>query len=151
MLNHVYENVQESRRSAVGAIETFSMFFNKHVNNLLVIEGKDRVSTLPVSIDPMNTPRGPLIMRYEPDTKSLFITQREFNKWCAEVMINAREIRGLFLKEVEGIPGAGLNLVKKRMSKGWKVDSGPVMAYEIPNAPTTLGVNFEVIKGEEEV
>lgn len=120
--------------SANKAVETFAMFLNKNVNNLLIINNTARASGLQEI--PSKQPKGSLMARYEPDTGSLFISQRDFNKWCAEVYINAREVKGQFKDET----GKELSIIKKRMGKGWDADFGPVVAYEIKDAVAVLGL-----------
>jgi len=77
--------------------------------------------------------------RYEIDTKTLYIAQRDFNKWCAEQFINSREMRSMFKSET----GVELLVVKKRLAKGWNADFGPVSAYEIRDATNVLGIELD--------
>lgn len=122
--------------SANKAVETFAMFLNKHINNILSINNVSRVGGM--NEKPFRDPKGSLMIRYEPDTKNLYIGQRDFNKWCAELYINAREIKSQFKEET----GRDLFIIKKRMGKGWDADFGPVVAYEIPDAINALGLEI---------
>ena len=123
----------EAMQNSTKAIETIAMYINKNINNILSVKGNVRIGGL--LEQPAREPRGALMVRYETDTKELYIPQREFNKWCASVFINSREIPAMFKKET----GKDMLLVKKRMGKGWDADFGPVLAYKIDDASTTLG------------
>jgi hypothetical protein len=132
--------------SASKAVETFAMFLNKNVNNLLIIKDEQRVKGVPEV--PAKEPKGSLMARYETDTGSLFISQRDFNKWCSDLYINAREVKGQFKDET----GKELHVIKKRMGKGWNADFGPVVAYEIIDAVNVLGLEgLNIIEGSSEL
>lgn len=126
------KELQEGKTSAIG---TFSAFINQNINNVLVINSVARLGN--VQERASMEPRGPLRIRYEPDTDMLYIVQRDFDRWCAENYINTREIRSLFLAET----GYALEIPKKRISKGWKIDAGGVSAYCIKKASATLGID----------
>jgi hypothetical protein len=134
VLSLVEDAAERLIASANKAVETFAMFLNKHVNNMLIVKNGQRLGNLLEQT--VKEPKGALMIRYEPDTKNLYISQRDFNKWCAELFINAREIRGQFKEET----GRELFIVKKRMGKGWDADFGSVVAYEILDAVNILGL-----------
>jgi hypothetical protein len=125
---------EDLRAQSTTARETFAAFVNKNINNMLVIDSKKRSNGL--QNEPYIKPKGMLSVRYEPDTKMLFVVQRDFNRWCAENFINAKEMRTLFQDET----GRSLELIKKRMGAGWDADFGAVYAYCITDAMTTLGL-----------
>jgi hypothetical protein len=134
----VFQAAEDMRASTVNAVEIISMFINKHIHNMLIIKDAARTNgTLGEMAS--TTPKGPLMVRYEPDTKSLFIAQRDFNKWCSDLYINGKEISRNFKDET----GKSITVVRKRMGKGWNADFGPVSAYEIKNASEVLGVDIE--------
>lgn len=116
------------------AVETFAAFINQNINNILIIDSIVRVNGL--QNEPYMKPKGTLVIRYEPDTKSLFIVQREFTHWCAQNFVNAKEIRTNFIDET-GVP---LKIVKKRMGTGWDTDFGAVNAFQIDDAARVLGL-----------
>jgi hypothetical protein len=70
------------------AQETLSAFINENVNNALVINSSGK-GTLPQA--PIIAPRGALRMRYEPDTKELFITSSEFRSFFTKRQVDVRE------------------------------------------------------------
>ena len=126
---------EEMRTSATRAVETFTMFVNQHINNMLSIDSKVRANGL--QNEPYIKPKGALSIRYEPDTKTLYIAQRDFNRWCGDNFLNAKEMQSLFLAET----GQTLELVKKRMGAGWDADFGSVAAYCIKDAAVILGLD----------
>lgn len=73
------------------AQETLSSFINENVNNALVINSSMR-GALPQA--PIVAPRGPLRMRYEPDTKELFITSADFRAFFTKRQVDVRESLG---------------------------------------------------------
>jgi hypothetical protein len=70
------------------AQETLSAFINENVNNALVINSTMR-GALPQA--PIVSPRGSLRLRYEPDTKELFITSAEFRAFFTKRQVDVRE------------------------------------------------------------
>ena len=70
------------------AQETLSAFINENVNNSLVINSTMR-GALPQA--PIVSPRGSLRLRYEPDTKELFITSAEFRAFFTKRQVDVRE------------------------------------------------------------
>jgi hypothetical protein len=95
-------------------------FVNAHINNALVVNGEvDARSSLQSM--PMLEPRGELLIRYEPDTKELFIAAKQFKDFCVKQQINYKTT----LKELSNAK-IYLEGVNKRMSKGMKVVSPAV-------------------------
>ena len=95
-------------------------FVNAHIVNALVVNGEvDARSNLQSM--PMLEPRGELLIRYEPDTKELFIAAKQFKDFCVKQQINYKNT----LKELGKIK-VYVESVNKRMSKGMKVVSPAV-------------------------
>lgn len=61
--------IQPASNTEAAAEETLSLYINDNVNNALVVNGLR--SAMPQA--PIREPRGPLRIRYEPDTKELWI------------------------------------------------------------------------------
>lgn len=135
VLDRVRNDTQETVAAATRATETFAAFLNKHNRNMLIIKDVTTVKGVPEV--PVKEPMGPLLIRYEPDTLTLYVAQKDFNKWCAEQYINTREIRRMFKEETK----QELIVTKKRMGKGWNADFGPVNVFEIRNAVQVLGID----------
>lgn len=132
---------EDLQKSSVKAVSTIAAFINKNINNILSIDSVVRANGL--QNEPYIKPRGTLTIRYEPDTRDLFIVTRDFNRWCADNFINAKEIKEMFQEET----GTPLETVKKRMGTGWDTDFGPVYAYKIPNATQILGLELPNAEG----
>jgi len=118
---------------ATKASESIASFVNKNVNNMLIVDATSRANGL--QNQAYVKPKGQLVIRYEPDTKILFIVQKDFNRWCVDQYINTRELPDLFEAETK----QKLEVVKKRMGSGWDADFGAVNAYCIRDAEAVLG------------
>jgi uncharacterized protein (DUF927 family) len=70
------------------AQETLAAFINENVNNALVIDSVTKGGIPPAAI---KQPHGPLRMRYEPNTKELFITAADYRKFFASRQVDVRE------------------------------------------------------------
>jgi hypothetical protein len=79
----------------------------------------------------MLEPRGELLIRYEPDTKELFIAAKQFKDFCVKQQINYKTT----LKELGNLKiyTEGVN---KRMSKGMKVVSPAVRVLKFDASAT---------------
>lgn len=102
-----------------------SDFINSHIHNTVVVNG---IADARTNLDaaPVLEPRGELHIRYEPDTKKMFITVASLRKHCAERQIGYKDLLSQ-LKEKNIFVG----LTNKRMSKGMKVVSPPARVLEI--------------------
>jgi hypothetical protein len=129
----------EVKNQSMSAVEMLATFLNKNINNMLIINDAVRNVPLAGMVAPDLVPKNMLMIRYEPDTKVLYISQRDLNRWCSENYLNAKEIRPMFKEET----GKEITLIKKRMGKGWSKDFGPVLAYEIQDAQDVLGMEFD--------
>lgn len=138
-LNYVRVIGHQLTEQSTKASESITDFINQNVNNMLVIDASSRANGLQNA--PYSKPKGTLIVRYEPDTKNLYIVQRNFNRWCAENYVNTRELPSMFESET----GQKLAIVKKRMGAGWDADFGAVNAYCIKNAGAVLGISEDDI------
>jgi hypothetical protein len=101
---------------------TLGEFINRNLSNALVVNGENdaRNNMTPM---PSMEPRGELLIRYEPDTKYLWVAAKAFKDFCVERQINYKDILRE-LKDVEVFKEA----VNKRMAKGMKVVSPAVRA-----------------------
>ena len=94
-------------------------FIAANVNNVLIIRDSAADNGLPTP--PMREPRGELLIRYEPDTKYLYIVQKKFKEWCAKNQVSYHDT-------VNNLRNSGVNITatKKRMGKGTMVASPPL-------------------------
>jgi hypothetical protein len=72
---------------------------------------------------PTMEPKGELFIRYEPDTKLLWISAKAFKDFCVERQINYKDL----LKELKEA-NVFKETINKRMAKGMKVVSPAVRA-----------------------
>jgi len=112
MLSEMRHEVKPPQSSPVTAIGDF---INSHINNALVVNGQLDARTNMESL-PLMEPRGELLVRYEPDTKELFISAKAFKDYCVRHQINYKGILNDLTKT-----GVFKEAMNKRMSKGMKV------------------------------
>lgn len=120
--------IRELRRDTeapLGEIGTIlGDFINRHVHQVLVINGNADARTL-LSPAPLVEPRGPLCIRYEPDTKKLYIQASTFKFDCTRRQISYKDV----LRELS-LTGAFTGRVTRRLGTGMKIVSAPVYALE---------------------
>lgn len=94
-------------------------FIAANINNILIIRDGAADNGLPTP--PIREPRGELLIRYEPDTKYLYIVQKKFKEWCAKNQVSYHDT-------VNNLRNTGVNITatKKRIGKGTMVASPPV-------------------------
>ena len=143
MLAGMREEIAPPQSSPITVI---GEYINAHINNTLVVnEGLDsRSSMVPL---PTLEPKGELLIRYEPDTKQLFISAKAFKNFCVAQQINYRST----LAELQRT-GVFKDTINKRMSKGMKVASPAVrvlwfdgstsefLQIEVPSDENRVGV-----------
>jgi hypothetical protein len=117
MLSDMRQEVKPPQASPITAV---GEFINAHISNALVVNGEvDARSNL--SALPLLEPRGELMIRYEPDTKELYIAAKAFKDFCVRQQINYKGT----LKELQQL-GCYTEAMNKRMSKGMKMVSPAV-------------------------
>jgi len=107
---------------AKDAPAVLGQFINEHMQNLLVIDG---IMKKGVTSAPLHVPRGELLMRYEPDTKTLCISAVTFRDWCADHQIPYKNLCER-LQTAQLLKRRG----SKRLSAGMAVTSPPVHVIE---------------------
>lgn len=95
-------------------------FINRHMQNILVVNDEVDARTN-LNALPTLEPRGELIIRYEPDTKKMFVAAGAFRKDCVESQTHYKDT----LQQLES-KGVYLGPVNKRLSKGMKITSPAV-------------------------
>ena len=87
-------------------------FLQKHFNEILVINGnKDNRTGLEHA--PIREPRGALTVRYEPDTKMLYVVLKTYRQDCAKDFVNFEESLYPYRKSKSLV-----GIKKKRMTAG---------------------------------
>jgi uncharacterized protein (DUF927 family) len=90
--------VKPASNTDMAAEETLSTYINENVNNALVINGL-KVNGLPNAAS--QSPRGPLRLRYEPDTKELWIPASALRDYFVSRQVD-------FLQAVKTLTGKGV-------------------------------------------
>ena len=117
------EKVQEDKASA-----NLGLFMSEHMQNQLVINSKK--PTVPGALSvPIETPRGALVIRREPDTGRAYIIASVMKSWCAKKQISYK----CFVDDLKKL-GVLLDVSKIRMSSGTVQDSPAVMALILDTA-----------------
>lgn len=97
-------------------------FLNSHIHNAVVVNGiADKRSNL--ESEALLKPKGELLVRFEPDTKELWIAAKAFRDECVKRQINYKDL----LAELKKM-GVYRDAVNKRMSKGLELSTPAVRA-----------------------
>ena len=134
LLNMLQGMRQEVKPPQSNPILIIGEFLNAHMGNALVVNGMAdcRSSMIPM---PALEPRGELLIRFEPDTKHLYITVTPFRQYCVRLQINFRDLLAQ-LKET----GVYIDTVNKRMAKGLRMETPAVRTLLFDTS------NFEAIQ-----
>jgi hypothetical protein len=105
--------------------DALAAYINDNINNVLVINGNANG----VQPAPITMPRGALRMRYEPDSKRLWIPATEFKGYLANRQVSVREALAWLIKQ-QLLLNDGQTVVK-RLSSGaiGSMDSTSVRCY----------------------
>jgi hypothetical protein len=117
MLGDMRTTIKPPQANPIAAL---GEFINTYISNALVVNGEvDARSSL--SPMPLSEPRGELLIRYEPDTKELFVAAKQFKDFCVKQQINYRST-------IKDLTDAKIFIegMNKRMSKGMRIVSPPV-------------------------
>lgn len=115
--NQIIEIRDEVKPPVHDVIAVIGDYINRHMQNVLVVnDDVDRRSQM--ALMPVLEPRGELLIRYEPDTKKMFLSAKAFKNDCVKFQVNYRST----LKQLES-KGIFVGTVNKRLSKGMKVIS----------------------------
>ena len=97
-------------------------FLNRNMRNILVVDGEVDKRTNMQAL-PLRKPWNDLVVRYEPDTKKMFIVAKEFKRDCVDSQVSYKDT----LKDLKH-KGIFLGAEVKRMSKGMEVTFPGVQA-----------------------
>ena len=70
-------------------------------------------------------PRGPLIVRYEPDTKRLYVIKHELRRYCVEKQLTFGDMMTELHKT-----GAFVGELRTKLDLGTEINAPPVIALE---------------------
>ena len=109
---HVLEMRKDTEAPVSNPSSVIGDFINRHNNNMLVVEdGVDKRTNK--GKFPELLPKGALLMRYEPDTKRVYITAKTLKDDCVDLQINYKDTLNQLQKN-----GVLLETTNKRLSKG---------------------------------
>jgi hypothetical protein len=127
-----FSDLRESVKPAVrDPASTLGKFLNSHTRNLLVIDSVSDKRTGMLKA-PIITNYGDLLVRYEPDTKNLFIDADYFQAWCVEKQIAYKST----VKELKRIANA--EITRKTMAKGTPLNTPAVSVIRIDDTMLNL-------------
>ena len=92
-------------------------YIHRHIQNVLVVDGEIDRRTSKFST-PLVEPKGSLLIRYEPDTKNMFLMAKAFKEDCIKVQINYKDT----LKQLK-TRGILVDSGVKRLAKGMRIES----------------------------
>ena len=131
--------IHETRQDVEAPLDTASAvlgdYLNRHINNVLVINDVADKRTNMGAL-PDVEPRGELYIRFEPDTKLLYVNYKHFREDCVKSQVNFKD----FTREMEK-QGAMLKPVNKRLNKGMPVNTTATYCLVFD---TTVGDFLEV-------
>jgi len=113
-------------------------FLLKHTVNTLVAN-RHSTSKTGIAAAPIVVPRGALIIRFEPDTKRVFIIASALKQFCVDRQITYNEMLGTLNKT-----GAFINHVRTRLDVGLDMQAPPIDALEFD--ADLLGVEPSVVE-----
>jgi len=105
-------------------------YINRHMQSILVVNDEvDRRTNM--AMLPTLEPRGELLIRYEPDSKKMFLAAKPFKNDCVKFQVNYKDTLAQLEKK-----GIFLGTMNKRLSKGMKVVSPGVhsLIFDCSNA-----------------
>lgn len=122
---HIMASKTENKILMLESSDFLGGFINRKFHEMLIINGgKDNRTGL--EYGPIREPRGALTIRYEPDTKLLFVVAKEYRIECNKGKLNFDESLAMHIKS-----GAYVGTKRKRMT------AGTVMGAEI-NVPALV-------------
>jgi hypothetical protein len=141
MLSEMRVDVKPPSDSPVTAL---GEFVNAHLAmNTLVVNGEVDKRTNMESLPNME-PRGELLIRYEPDTKHLYVATKQFKEFCVKQQTNYKNLlKNLTDQQIL------LETVNKRMSKGMKLVSPPVRTLKF-DASKSEFLQIDALVGRDE-
>jgi hypothetical protein len=117
-------------------------YLNRHIHNIVIVnDGVDRRTKLQVQSPIL--PRGELLIRYEPDTKLLYVNAKHFRNDCVTYQVNYKETlanlkkTGVYVKgdtkrlgKGTDIPGTGVHCLIFNTAAGGFIDVGGIVGVE---------------------
>lgn len=126
VLNRLIPEMRRDINESVPMIaDILGDFLNANMDSVLIIDSK--VDNRASALGPMALmmPRRQLLIRVEPDTQRLFVSAKDFKKFCTERQVMHKDLLREFRDR-----GAYRGESMKRMGKGTQLDYPAVRVYE---------------------
>lgn len=121
----VHSSRSETAPPPIDCMQIVGDYINRHINNMLVVNDKvDARSNM--EFLPLVEPKGELLIRWEPDTRRLFLVTSAFKTDCVVAQTNYKET----LRELSD-RGILMHSGAKRMTKGMKFNAPGVHAIQL--------------------
>jgi hypothetical protein len=118
-------NMQDATRLNFNDYATIvGEFLLKHTMNTLVVN-RHSTSRSGIAASPLFSPKAGLMIRYEPDTKKIFIVRQALKDFCV-----SRQVTFMDLLEALNKTGAFIAEVRTRLDMGMEMTAPPVVALE---------------------
>ena len=132
------------RENMLDAEDYLGGFLQRHFHEILVING-NRDKRTGLEHGPIREPRGALSIRYEPDTKMLFIVTKVYRDDCAKSLTNFEESLIPYRKSK-----ALVEIKKKRMTSGTVANTqAPVSALCFDTSKLEYFADTVLLKDED--
>jgi len=115
---HMFDTSKHITQSRSSAEDNIATYMSENYSNMLMIRNEPEAGTMEVI--PIIEPRNELLIRFEPDTRRIFIASGPFKKWCAKNQISYNALVDALAQR-----GVRTELVKKRMAKGTAIAMPP--------------------------
>ena len=140
MLSEMRTEIKPPQSNPIAAL---GEFINTYISNALVVNGEVDARSNLIAM-PLSEPRGELLIRYEPDTKELFVAAKQFKDFCVKQQINYRST-------IKDLTDAKIFIegMNKRMSKGMRIVSPPVRVLRF-NAASSEFLQLDEILSKDE-
>lgn len=140
--------IEETRKDVAAPVEVSAAvlgdYLNRHIHNMLVVNGNaDKRSNILAL--PKQLPKGELLIRYEPDTKRLYLNYKHFREDCIRMQVNFKDFTEDMKKR-----GAYIDPCNKRMSKGTELTAPSIYAMEFDTSVGDFVDMDEVVTAESE-
>jgi hypothetical protein len=117
IVNHIIVCRKQNQQLMEEGSDFLGNLLQRRFHEILVINGSKDART-GLETGPIKEPRGALTARYEPDTKLLFVSSKEYRAECAKWKVNFEESLERYKKR-----NAYLGMKRKRMSAGTTMDA----------------------------
>lgn len=129
--NMILETRQDVEPPHLSSTAVLGDYLNRHIHNILIVNGVvDKRSNMQAT--PELEPKGPLFIRFEPDTQRLFVDYKHFREDCVKSQTNFKEL-------ISGFKASGsyIDTGNKRLSKGMRIST-----------PSTYVIEFDTSVGD---